>query len=245
MSDNLDQSFSDVTGLNWARPFNVGVTPFSPTVATIILMTKKQSNSAESDQVSTVFTNTFINKLETPSLSTGTGLADLNESKVAQLSLDNYSSHNYYGVFNNFSLTGVMEAKDQMAKIHMNFGSSWNAFFFGDKPTIYSFSGFFLDSKEYPYYQAFSVAYDKYLSGRKCVENQFEMFISYDGKIINGYMLNINTSIDGQNPYMKQFSFNVLVKNETWYRMNFYRDKMKGPLKEGLNALSQNIYNAS
>jgi hypothetical protein len=66
-------------------------------------------------------------------------------------------------------------------------------------------------------------AYDKYLSGRKCIENQFEMLISYDGKIINGYILGINTNLNATNPYMKSFSFSVLIKAEAWYRTNIVR----------------------
>ena len=145
----------------------------------------------------------------------------------------------YYGLFNNFSLTGVNERKEQMVKVHMNFGGSWNAFFFGDKPTIYGFNGFFLDSEEYPYYQEFMTAYDNYLSGRKCIENKFQMLISYDGKITGGYILDISTGISAINPYMKSFSFTVLIASENWYRTNIVRG-VTNEMISGMNYMSSN-----
>lgn len=126
----------------------------------------------------------------------------------------------YFGVFNNFSLLDVSEAKDQIIKLHQNFGSSWNLFFFGDTPQIYTFRGIFLDTWEYPYYQEFMTMYDKFLGGRKCVENGFKMKMVYDGKIIGGYLMGINTGISADQPHTKSFSFTVILTDENYMREN-------------------------
>lgn len=138
--------------------------------------------------------------------------------KIPMLTLDDV--HDYYGVFNNFSLTRVRESKDQIVKVHQHFGGEWNAFFFGAKPEVYTFEGFFIDSEDYPYYQEFMIAYDRYLAGRKCVENKMQMKIVYDGRIVDGFMLNITVANAADTPYMKQFSFTALVRSSHWLRTN-------------------------
>ena len=113
-----------------------------------------------------------------------------------------------------------MESKDQIVKLHQNFGRSWNLFFFGDTPSIYTFRGVFLDTVKYPYYQEFMTMYDRVLSGRKCVENGFKMKISYDGKVVGGYLMNIKTVVSADTPYTKTFSFTVVITDENFLRDN-------------------------
>lgn len=142
-----------------------------------------------------------------------------NEVAILNLNEDS-SSDGYYGVFNNFSLMNFSEAREEVVRINLNFGGTWNAFFFGERPRIYSFSGIFLDSKDYPYYQEFMVAYEKYMAGRKCIENGMQFTISYNGKILKGHLLRINTGGSADAITHKTFEFTVLVENDSWYRNN-------------------------
>lgn len=148
----------------------------------------------------------------------GRDMVSANRSLIPTLKND----HNgfYIGMFNNFSLVEVSEAKDQIVKLHQNFGGSWNLFFFGDTPSIYSFNGIFIDTWEYPYYQEFMTMYDKYLAGRKCVENGFKMKIAYDGKIVGGYLMNVKSNTSADNPSVKSFSFTVIITDENFMRSN-------------------------
>lgn len=152
-------------------------------------------------------------------LKTGDG----GNAEVATLSLSDQDD--YIGIFNNFSLNTVNESAEDITKLHVNFSEYWNLFFFGQKPKVYQFGGVFLDSREFPYYQEFMVAYDKYLRGRKCVENKMQMVISYQGKVVSGYLLSIKVASTGENAYMKQFGFSVIVRDEQWVRNN-YRVKL-------------------
>ncbi len=144
----------------------------------------------------------------------------------------------YLGIFNNFSLLQVMEAKDQIVKLHQNFGNSWNLFFFGDTPNVYTFRGIFLDTWDYPYYQEFMTMYEKYLSGRKCVENGFKMKISYDGKIIGGYLMNIQTVLSGDTPHSKTFSFTVIITDENFMRDNAVVKNYRFTGESGFNRMN-------
>jgi hypothetical protein len=127
----------------------------------------------------------------------------------------------YLGVFKNFSLTRYSEGRQEAYNIQRTFGKDWVAFFFGEQPRIYQYEGHFLDYVEYPFYQQFMAAYDNYLRGTKCIENQMTMYISCDGKLIRGLMLNINTSkasAPGLPAGVVQFNFTILVMGDQWVR---------------------------
>jgi hypothetical protein len=211
---------------NRTRPYTVGIARHKETLSSILVYTEEQNTEKENS-----FDNYFDNNLVKPVKSlisdssirgiddVGTGDPTNNDSgEIALLSLD--TKNDYYGVFNNFSLLNVTESSEQIIKLHVNFGASWNAFFFGEKPQIFRYEGFFLDSSDYPYYQEFMVAYHKYLSGRKSIENKMQTKFVYDGKIVNGYLLNISTSSTAADQLTKRFQFTVLVTGTTWLRTN-------------------------
>ena len=237
-----------VTSLNnnKIRPYTLGMKMHEETIATILLYNDR---NAESTVLKEDYDLNFLNELNIKVKSLEPGKRNLSSDTpetpggtIARFKLDGIND--YYGVFNNFSLTNVAESSDEILKINVNFGAHWNAFFFGQQPKVYRFSGFFLDSKEYPYYQEFMVAYEKYLSGRKLIENRMMTKFVYDGRIVDGYMINLATSIAAEAPLVKNFQFSVLVKGSYWIRNNIItknRDGANvGPMRneEGLNLMS-------
>jgi len=206
------------------RPYTVGTTEHEGTVATIILYTTSQgfvSDDALKTNDYLTDLSMSITELEAESVSGDVSSPpSIPGGKIALLSLDGKAPNNYYGVFNNFSLINVQEAHGEIVKLHQNFSNGWNAFFFGEKPSIYNFSGIFLDTREYPYYQEFMLAYEKYLRGRRAVENNMQMKMIYDGRIIDGYMLSISTTATGDMEQSKSFTFSVLVRKSAWARIN-------------------------
>jgi hypothetical protein len=161
----------------------------------------------------------------------GNSVISLDDNEIPTLRLS--EDEDYFGVFNNFCLINAVEQRDEIVKVNQNFGGGWNAFFFGERARVYSFSGMFLDSKDYPYYQEFMTAYERYLSGRKCIENGFTLTMSYDGKIIKGHILKISTGTTAEAVLRKTFEFNVLVESDAWYRSNIRDNGF-----EGVNSLS-------
>jgi hypothetical protein len=141
--------------------------------------------------------------------------------KVPVFQLD--GKNDFYGVFNNFSLFTFTEAHNQISKIHMNLGASWNVFFLGNSPNIYQFSGYFLDTADYPYYQEFLVAYEKVLSGRKAVENHIQTKLMVAGQLIDGYLLSVNVTHNASMLHIKEFQFVMLVKGVSWVRSNLIK----------------------
>jgi len=214
---------NDLVGSNAVRPYTGGITRHDDDIATIVLF---QQNSAEDMQPS-IFKDYFtdlssdVKSLMTLSTQEGDfGFPEIPGGDIPILNLDGYG-HPYYGVFNNFSVTNITEAHNQIVKVHMNFSATWNAFFFGETPSVYQFSGVFLDTQDYPYYQEFMVAYNKFLAGRKAVENNMQTKIMISGQIIDGFLLDVSVSHEASIEALKQFRFTVLVKGSSWIRINY------------------------
>jgi len=206
---------------NNVRPYTVGFRERDNSVATIVLYTSAPA-------ITTALNRSLVNYLDDNSLTPVKAIQPkLNNTTSRAIAvpgqvpvLNNNSRGLYYGIFNNFSLLEVMESKDPIVKLHQNFGDSWNLFFFGDSPSVYTFRGIFLDTWEYPYYQEFMEMYDRYLAGKQCVENGYKMKIVYDNKIVGGYLMNIKTVLSGDTPHSKTFSFTVIITHEGYLRDN-------------------------
>lgn len=206
------------------RPFNSGIHEHEGTVATILLYTGNTPSQEDEEHVGRDYLTDLeftVSELESEAIgSTNSTPPELPGGRIAAITLDEKKNDNYYGVFNNFSLMNVNEKHEEIVKLHQNFSQGWNAFFFGEKPVVYNFGGIFIDSMEYPYYQEFMVAYQKYLAGRKCIENRMQFKMMYDGKLIDGYMININVNSTADVEASKAFTFAILVRDVQWIRMN-------------------------
>lgn len=203
-------------GDNVYRPFYTAPIEHDPMTSTIILVQANAPESSNADVQDYMFNfNTFLSSIDR------TG-----ESVVVNGSIPVLPKvgNNFYGIFKNFSIINFNESRAELSKVNLNFGLKWNAYFFGAQPRMYSYSGAFLDAKNYPYYEQFMRAYDNYLAGGKCVENGFKMYMAYDNKIITGWMLGINIVGSSDQRFTKQFSFQILVDSENFYRWNDYYD---------------------
>jgi hypothetical protein len=181
-------------------------------IATIILYTDSGISEQKPDR-------DILNDLDTyTNIPEGEGVGSEGSGDIKQITLDGVN--NYYGVFNNFVLTNVSESESVISKVHMNFSDSWNVFFFSENPTMIQFAGGFIDTEDFPYYQEFMTAYKKYMSGTKLVDNKLSMIISYDGKIVDGYITGISTTSNASTQGYKTFNMNILAKSVGWARTN-------------------------
>jgi hypothetical protein len=228
--------FFSVDGLDRFRPYYTALEQHDTNTATIILTQK--STYVDGTSNPTDYFSNFKNKVS-PLLTDSK--QSVGGSIVDMKSLADDKSGRFFGVFRNFSLIQYNEVREEIAKIALNFGAKWNAYFFGAKPRVYNFGGFFLDSKNYPYYEQFMRAYDNYLSGSRCVSGGFRMYMAYDGKITSGWMLGINTQATADNLYAKSFTFQLLVDDENWFRTNYTYD-INGDIEDGNASGMSNIH---
>jgi len=225
MQGILNNEFTSSPDNNSVRPYTTGMTRHQETLSTILVYNEDTVTLETNKKVSDYTKLDTVVKSITPGamIESASGLNNQGKSAVGYESFQNLKldgTNNYYGVFNNFSLLNVQEMTEQIVKTHINFSSKWNAFFFGEKPRVYSYTGIFLDTMDYPYFQEFSVAYDKYLSGRKAVENKIRTKLVYDGRIVDGYMLNLRTVTTAARQQIKEFAFTMLIKDVQWVRTN-------------------------
>lgn len=113
-------------------------------------------------------------------------------------------------VFTKFILESAREAHVEKAQIVETFGD-WYVFFFGERPSTYSFSGTLINSKTNNWLQDFMFYYNNYLRGTKCVENQARILLTYGGRQIEGFILNAQTQTQAANEKGVPFSFDVLI----------------------------------
>lgn len=214
-SSSTNSLFSTIDGNDRFRPFYSAPVEHDANVATIVLVKRTEPPPQTMPEID--YFNDLAKKIPIP----GSNAQSLHSGEIPQLDRVNNGTNGYYGIFKNFSLIQYQETRSEIARVNLNFGLKWNAYFFGSQPRIYVFSGIFLDAKNYPYYEAFMKAYDNYLSGGKCVAEGFRMYIAYDNKITAGWMLGIDISSSSDQRFSKAFSFKILIDDENWFRTNY------------------------
>lgn len=112
--------------------------------------------------------------------------------------------------YTKFLLEGISEAHTERSQIVETFGDFY-VFFFGERPPIYTFSGTLLNTKYANWVQDFMFYYDKFIRGTKSVENNARIILTYGGRQIEGFILNVSTQTNAATDNGTQFSFQVLV----------------------------------
>ena len=202
------------------RPYNSGTTEHEYDLSTIILYSKEEYNK-DAGGFDKEEIKHLTNKVSliSPVVGGGDGVVQNNPNGMVP-NIELTDGVPYYGVFNNFSLQNVQENSSQVIQVVQSFSSGWHAFLFGEKPKLFTFSGLFIDTVDYPYFQEFSMAYDKMLAGTKCAENKMVMRVVYDGRIAEGYMVDVSTNTASGTISSKSFSFQVLITKTGWVRYN-------------------------
>lgn len=222
------KSFTNIEGDSNFRPYSAGMSNREVSMASIILLQNAKSTVSKKTENNWAYQGfrSAIGDGQTNMDTLDRNIEWLSQnSSVPNLDFGKYMSQKtkgtYYGVFNNFAVTSVSEAREELVRINLNFGGNWNAFFFGENPRVFTVQGLLLDSPEYPYYQEFLAAYDTYLSGRKAIANKMEVVMTYDGRIISGYLLKLVNENNAEQYNLKSFSFTILVKHDNWFRYNY------------------------
>ena len=197
--------FPTIENNNDMRPYSRGIVEYDNEVSTIVLVTNKKK--ASSTVIKNYLTD-FNNRI--PSVIAM-------EGNVTDWSIVEDPPGSPI-VMNNFSILDYQESYEDIVKITQNFSQQWNAFFFGTRPKVYTFSGILIDAQNYPYYEQFITLYESNLAGAQCAKNGYRLYMSYDGKIISGWLINMKISGSSSSIAGKGFSFAVLVDGGGFYR---------------------------
>lgn len=112
--------------------------------------------------------------------------------------------------YTKFLLEGVSEAHTERSQIVETFGDFY-VFFFGERPPIYTYTGTFINTALANWTQDFMLYYDKFLRGTKSVENNARIVMTYGGRSVEGFILNVSTQTSSNIPGATSFSFQVLI----------------------------------
>lgn len=114
--------------------------------------------------------------------------------------------------YSKFFLESVQEAHQEKVQIVETFNDFY-AFFYGERPPVYTFSGYLLNLQNYNWLNEFTYYYQNFWRGTKAVELGARVFLTYNYQQIQGYVLNINTNISAVTDKVAPFNIQVLVTN--------------------------------
>jgi hypothetical protein len=121
--------------------------------------------------------------------------------------------------FSKFFLEAYQESHMERSQVVETFGDFY-AFFFGERPPIYNFSGTLLNTKDINWKEDFMFYYEKFLRGTKCVEMKARIVLTYGLSQIEGFLLNVNMQANAANEKGVGVSWQVLVVDRKQMRLS-------------------------
>lgn len=112
--------------------------------------------------------------------------------------------------FTKFILEGVREQHVERSQIIETFGDFY-AFFFGERPSMFSYSGQLINAKNANWVQDFMFYYEHYLRGTRCVESNARIVLTYGGRQVEGFIMNVSHQTMAATEHGVPFSFEVLI----------------------------------
>ena len=144
-------------------------------------------------------------------------LQDQEHEEVASLRLLGKAKDNSKGAdidlippYSKFFLEGYQEGHMERSQVVETFGEFY-AFFFGERPPVYTFSGTLLNTKDINWKEDFMFYYDNFLRGTKAVEYQARVVLTYNLSQVEGYIMGVNTQAQASNDKGVGVSFQMLV----------------------------------
>ena len=110
-----------------------------------------------------------------------------------------------------FILTGVQESHNEKVEVVNLPGDTFASYFYGAAPRQFSFSGILLNTDQDQWRDSFEELYEKYLRGSVSSRNFSIVQVSYNGRVVSGWLTNLSQQLDSANDHYSSFSFSVLV----------------------------------
>jgi len=120
----------------------------------------------------------------------------------------------------NFFLQSAEESDIEKIHIVESFGEVVWAHMFGRKPRIWTFSGLLINSKNENWVNEWDYLYNRFLRGTKCAELGSQLKLTYDGKVIYGFMVGTGRNFNAVSPHAVPFNFSILVSHVELIRVD-------------------------
>lgn len=113
-------------------------------------------------------------------------------------------------IYSNFLLQQVQEERQEKAQILETFGEPY-IFLFGERPRIITFQGILANTFDFNWEAEWWWNYDNYLRGTRCIEQNAQVFISYDNTLISGYIIASQSTKIAQERNWVSFQFTIFL----------------------------------
>jgi hypothetical protein len=114
--------------------------------------------------------------------------------------------------FIDFFLQQVTESFNEVAQVDKVLADNYVAFFFGQEPPIFQFSGTLLNSVQDDQRLGMALAYQHLIRGTQLARRGALLRVRYDSVIISGAIMNMTQTLNAENELVVPFSFSLLVK---------------------------------
>lgn len=112
--------------------------------------------------------------------------------------------------YTKFILESVQESHAERTQVVETFGDFY-VFMFGERPPTYTFSGVLINTRNANWVSDFMYYYETHLRGSQCLERQAKLVLTYGGRQVEGYMLNIGHVTNAANEGAVTVSFSIIV----------------------------------
>ena len=171
-------------------------------------------------------------------------IASISLSTQTVLTSDSPPTGNVLNAFSRFFLEGVTESQVEKFQIVETF-TAFYTFFYGKRPPIYNFRGTLLNDENFKWTNDLMFFYDNFLRGTQSVQLGAQAIVSYDERLVSGFLLNLNIQENAVAPKGAAFSFDVLVVSHIQTRfstdINDLLQKAKAFLQDESNRIQQQI----
>lgn len=146
----------------------------------------------------------------------GTGKGASNQSQSAKPERD------FIPPYTKLILQGAQESHQERSQIVETFGEFY-LFFYGQRPPVYTFNGTLINAKNVNWVSDFYFYYENYMRGTKCVESNSRIILTYGGRQIEGYILEMGMRTDAAVEMGVPVTFQVVVtkRNDVSFSNDF------------------------
>jgi hypothetical protein len=118
--------------------------------------------------------------------------------------------------FIDFCLTQITEPYSEAMQVDKVLGDNYVAFFFGQEPPVFQYSGMLFNSMQDDQRTGFGIAYQHLLRGSQLARRNALVRIRYDSVIVSGVMCASTQTLNSENELLVPFQFSLLVKEYIW-----------------------------
>lgn len=111
-----------------------------------------------------------------------------------------------------FILSQASEITQEVVQVEKVVGDDYVAFFFGQAPPTFQYSGFLLNSLQDDQRSGFAIAYNHILRGTQLARRGALARLRYDSVIVSGTVVAQQQTLNAENELAVPFSFSFLVK---------------------------------